>query len=284
MKYLTDIAQWWDEEKARAKTSLENFVDDHPNMFGVVVATAGHTSMELGAGLVDLLRLGDGVSEGTAKGIAQDGLRLIGVLGPLGKGFQLIKSAKGTKLAQLIIDPMPREGICSWVAATKALAHIGHRHGGKIFASVSDLARAVGTKKIGGISLAEMADNFRKIGVSVGPEFPVSNMQQVKNMLRRDGSVVQVSFHVIKKGKATGEGHSMYVFYDHLGKLRIMDRTSIDKNTIYSSLEEVAKIHYGAETFIPRYAVRINNMFAKFIGPKGTATLAVQVNGVALHE
>ncbi len=60
--------------------------------------------MVLGSGLVDLLRFGDGVSEGGLAGWGKDGLRLLGIAGPAGKGFQILKSAKHTNIAKLIVD------------------------------------------------------------------------------------------------------------------------------------------------------------------------------------
>jgi hypothetical protein len=42
--------------------------------------------MELGAGLVDTLRLGSGVAQGGLKGIGTDALRVVAMAGPLAKG------------------------------------------------------------------------------------------------------------------------------------------------------------------------------------------------------
>ena len=47
---------------------LDRFVDNNPNLFGVIVATAAATAMEVGAGTVDTLRFGEGMAEGGAKG------------------------------------------------------------------------------------------------------------------------------------------------------------------------------------------------------------------------
>jgi len=73
----SDIASWWDEQHRNSKRELDEFVDEHPNWFGVIVAGNIATAMDLGAGLVDVLRLGEGAAEGGLKGVAQDGLRLL---------------------------------------------------------------------------------------------------------------------------------------------------------------------------------------------------------------
>jgi hypothetical protein len=64
MKAVSDIADWWDEQHRTSKKALDQFVDNNPNLFGVIVATAVATSMEIGAGTVDMLRFGQGMAEG----------------------------------------------------------------------------------------------------------------------------------------------------------------------------------------------------------------------------
>jgi hypothetical protein len=59
-----DVADWWDKQHQESKKALDQFVDDNPNLFGVLVATTMATAMDLGAGAVDALRFGQGASEG----------------------------------------------------------------------------------------------------------------------------------------------------------------------------------------------------------------------------
>jgi hypothetical protein len=40
--------------------------------------------MELGAGVVDTLRFGQGLDEGVVMGVGKDAIRLVGLAGPLG--------------------------------------------------------------------------------------------------------------------------------------------------------------------------------------------------------
>lgn len=70
----------------------------------------------------------------------------------------------------------------------------------------------------------------------------------------------------------------MYLFYDVFGRLRVMDRTGI-----YDSLDDVAR-RYGAERFDIRAAALLENVYAKFFGPKGSATLAVEALAVVARE
>mgnify|MGYP001284497925 FL=1 len=50
MNSLGDLADWWDEQRRFSSAELDRFVDNNPNLFGVVVATAAHTAMDIGAG------------------------------------------------------------------------------------------------------------------------------------------------------------------------------------------------------------------------------------------
>jgi len=278
MWYLTEVADLWDKQHQESEEFLDQFVLDNPNQFGIITATAIHTSMTLGSGLVDLLRLGDGVIQGGLSGWGRDGLRLIGIAGPIGKGVQLIKSVKNTRIASLIVDVGgPR---CSWIASTKAMIHTGYKVKGKLFSTVDDLAKAAGVPlaKTAGISLQAMANNLRRIGATVSPLKEISSLKEVVRMLPRNGSVVMISVKAIKGGQPIG-GHAVYLFYNKFGKLRIMDRTGE-----YNTLKQLADKYSQVDEFIPRAAVTLTNVYAKYVGPKGAAVLAMEVLAVTVEE
>ncbi len=64
---------------------LSEWVQDNPQWWAVAVAGTVQTSMDLGAGLVDVLRFGEGGTEGGVKGVGKDVLRLLILVGPLGR-------------------------------------------------------------------------------------------------------------------------------------------------------------------------------------------------------
>src|SRR4029453_687490 len=106
MRTASDIADWWDKQHATSRTALDDFVDQYPGLFGVVVATAAAAAMELGKGTIDVLRVGTGVAEGSAGGVAQDALRALSVVGTVGKGAKLVKEAVSkSRMLKLIVDP-----------------------------------------------------------------------------------------------------------------------------------------------------------------------------------
>ena len=268
MATANDIAVAWEKERNRTENLLNGAVERNPNFLGVLIATSIKTSIDLGAGFVDVLRLGTGAAEG-GLGWAEDGLRVVGLVGPLGRGAKLVRSSQGARAARLIADPGGL--ICSWVNSTKALRHVGQ----KFFAEVDDLARAVlgSNPQIGGIPLSRMSNHLGSIGVAIGQVKKVTTVSQIKRMLPRDGSVVLISLRGVKNGKAAG-GHAIYAFYDKLGRLRFSDRSGI-----YKRIDEIAA-RYSKDEYIPRGAVHMKNLFMKFIGPKGTGTLAIAINSV----
>jgi hypothetical protein len=153
----SDIAEWWDEQHRSSNKALHEFVDEHPNWIGVFVAGTTATFMDLGAGLVDVLRLGEGAAEGGIKGLASDGLRLLQLAPAAGK---LSRFA----LARVVTDP--GGGICTWVSAAKALRQVG----AKAFATVEDLAQAGGLgsiKQLGGAFVDRLVPILRGLGARI---------------------------------------------------------------------------------------------------------------------
>jgi hypothetical protein len=231
MRAASDIAEWWDQQHKESKKHLDAFVDDNPNLFGVLVAMTVATAMEVGAGTVDVLRFGEGAAEGGLKGLGQDALRLISIAGPIGKGAKLVQSFKSAKLARLIVDP--GGPICAWVSATKAARQTGQ----KAFAAVEDLLKATGFNSLAELpkvfSMSDVLTPLRKIGMAAAELKAAGSMRDVQRAVPRDGSVVM--FFVKWRHTTTNErvGHALYAFYDHLGRFRLADRTG----AVVSSLE-----------------------------------------------
>jgi len=229
IRTAADVADWWEGKRRETEKILDEFIQEHPNWFGIIVATATGTAMDLGAGCVDVLRLGQGTAEG-GWGYGRDALRLLAFAGPVGRAGGLLRNANNARVARLIADPGgPR---CAWVSATKALRQVGQRVGGKLFVSVDDLARAAGTtlQNTAGISLEALAAQLRTLGARVGPIRAVSSMDEVVKLVPRDGSVLMISLNGMKAGVRAG-GHNIYAFRDALGRVRLMDRSGVLKWT-----------------------------------------------------
>jgi len=268
---VSDIAEWWDEQHRQAKKELDHFVDNNPNLFGVIVATAAATVMEVGAGTVDTLRFGEGMAEGGVRGIGKDSLRLIGLMGPLGKGAKIVQTSANARLARLIVDP--GGGICGWVSGTQALRQTGT----KAFAAVDDLAQALGksTTELGGSHLAGRVELFKQIGARISGFGTVKSFDDIAKMTQNNGGVTM--FNIFGKRMEGGVlkevGHAIYAFRDNLGRLRILDRggSAGKLGEVFESLEKLAK-KYGIQgQWALKEAAVMENVFAKFMGSISSA-------------
>jgi hypothetical protein len=227
MSSLGDLADWWDTQHEVSEEILNQFVDDHPNWFGIAVATTASTMMTLGAGLVDVLRLGEGMSEGSLSGLGRDGLRLLQVSPAVGQLSRL-------RVARLVKDPGGE--ICTWVTATKALRQVG----AKLFASMDDLARAAGlsTSQLSGAFVDTLAPVLQKLGARVKLLGTPPSLQAVNEAIKGRGVVM---FSVLWRRGADDVGHTLYAFRDLLGRVRYADRTGL----VVSTLDELERFYRG---------------------------------------
>ena len=67
-------------------------MQDNQQWWAVAVAGTVQTSVDIGAGLVDVPRFGEGVAEGGVKGVGKDVLRLLMLQGRLGAPAELHRS------------------------------------------------------------------------------------------------------------------------------------------------------------------------------------------------
>ena len=274
MPTAADLAEWYEGKRRESEGILNDFVSDHPNWFGVIVAAGVKTCMDIGAGTVDVLRLGQGCAEG-GWGYGRDALRLIGLVGPLGQGAKLARNAANAKFARMIVDPGGK--ICAWVAGCKALRQVGC----KTFVAVEDLVKSLDQLlpqglEIGPVTLSSMAGYLRMLGAKVGAVVETHTMDAVAKLVPKDGSVVMVAVAAVKGGKALETGHGFYAFRDVLGRLRLMDRSGV-----YSTLEELEKGYKAAHNidgFVPTESLVVTNIFGKFMDATGKAgVLAMEV-------
>lgn len=278
METAADIADWWDKQHAMSKKALDQFVDENPNMFGIVVATAVATAMEVGKGTVDVLRFGEGMAEGTVGGVGQDALRALSIVGTVGKGAKIIKEVIGrSRMVKLIVDPGGRAaalgggGRCVYVSATQALRQTGQ----KAYASVDDLARELGMTidDLGTSNASQLRAFLMKVKARIGPVLKFRDWKDVERAVPHDGSVV--SFGVSWTG---GGGHRLYAFRDALGRVKIMDRGGKGAlPEVIDSIEDLVKRYRKPGVAAFNEGFEIKDLFLKFVGPKGLATLAMEV-------
>lgn len=273
----SDIADRFDQHHAESTQFLLEWVGSNPSTGKVIAAATLATCMDVGKGFVDVLRLGEGAAQGTVKGFLIDGLRLVSLAGPIGRAAKIAGTARNARIARLIADPGgPR---CSWINAAKAMRHSGQ----KLFASVDDLAQSVGIplKNMKGVHLSEIVDALRQIGAKVGNVIDLPSFDLLRRLVPRDGGVVLVGLRAFKNGKKLDAGHAVYAFRDAFGRLRFMDRSG----HVFSSIDDLAKAYSAkVDRFGPKCAAVVKNGFMKFVGPKGTATLTLEVQAIILQQ
>jgi LysM domain len=271
MQSVADIADWWDQQHRESKEALDAYVENNPGHFSVIVATSTYTAMELGAGMVDILRFGQGVAEGGWKGYGKDAIRLVGLMGPLGRGAKIAQTSANAGLARLVVDP--GGPMCAWVSATQALRQTGT----KAFAAVDDLAKALGTSvgNFGGASLDTLVTAMQQIGARMGAIKSVSSLDDIAKMTQNNGAVT--IFTVFGKrmegGVLKSVGHAVYAYRDALGRLKILDRGGNAGNLpeVFIALEGLAMKYTLQGQWAVRQAVVMENVFAKFAGHVGSA-------------
>lgn len=248
----------------------------------MVAASTTKAFTTFGAGFVDLLRLGDGVKEGSLKGVGADALRFVAVF-PVGKAASMIKSAKGVSVAKLIADTGGPN------SSAKALRHVGQKFKGRLLVGVDDLALALEMPQNALWVIPNLAtgmSHLRRIGARTGAIKKVTSAKDIAKILPKDGSVVIVAVHVMRNGKVV-VGHAIYAFRNTLGQVRFMDRTVgkvLQSGTqgIYKSIEELAPV-YGASAIVPYEASVLYNVFAKSVLHE-TPRLVIPVLGVMVEE
>jgi hypothetical protein len=267
---VSEIADWWNEQHQIAKKELDIFVDNNPNLFGVIVGTAVATAMDVGAGTMDMLRFGEGAGEGGVKGVGKDALRLIGLMGPLGKGAKILQTAANARLARAIVDT--GGPICGYVSGAQAFRQTGT----KAFVMVDDLAASLGKSflDLGGSRLANRIEMFSKIGAKILPIKSVTSIEEIASMTKSDGSVTMFSI-VLKKGG----GHALNAFRDFGGRLKILDRGGAGKaGRIFDTFKDLEK-QYGE--FTVREAAVMVNVFAKYVASVTLPVFALDAYALA---
>lgn len=140
---LSDYADWWDKQHKESQRYLEEWVQENPQWWAIGLATAMATAMELGAGTVDALRFGEGIAEGGVKGVGKDAIRLLVILGPLGRVGGALSRVGHTQAIRLAKMTTGVTGPCTFTAVNNALTAT-RGLGANFFLTARDAARALG--------------------------------------------------------------------------------------------------------------------------------------------
>ena len=233
----SDIADWYDKKRLKRQKDLEEWVIDNPQWWAVGLATVGATSMEFLGGFVDVLRLGEGSAEGGWKGYGKDALRLVSILGPLGRlgkaGGLLARNVMPRVLLRFAVKPTGLTGPCTFQAAN----NISMLAKGKsIFLTLREMAKAKGLS----LSKVKMIDGKYKLGAWIDDLLPVmksagmrastvygpKTVAEVVSLASQGNRVVAFAFKCKVKLPGGGEKqilHTVMALKDAAGQIRFAD-------------------------------------------------------------
>lgn len=227
---FTEFADWWEKNRRESNQILEEWVQDNPQWWTVGIAATTATFMDLGAGMVDVLRIGDGVKEGGVAGYGKDALRLLSIAGPLGKAGAMLGRLKYLQGLKLAISPANVGGPCTFRAINNALS-IGAGKAQNIFLTAKEAARALGkplksfARIEGDLDIAAWVDELipflRQQGVKITQLKPAS-LEALKQMMKGEHRVVVFA---VKWKNAAGEAseHSIIAVRNAMGRVRYAD-------------------------------------------------------------
>jgi hypothetical protein len=235
---VSDLPDWWDKQKVQSEKILTEWVQENPQWWAVGIAGMTGFSMDLGAGLVDVLRFGEGAAQGGWKGYGKDALRLLVLLGPLARAgaaasrfvTPLIRSGN----LRLAVQLSGVDGPCTFQAVNNALAF---SKGKNLFVTVSDMAAGVGKRlsqlKINkdalyelGAWIDELIPFLRTAGMRVREVNGLSRIEQVVELAQRETGPVIFAFKTTVRN-ATGVTedilHSVIATRTATGAVRFAD-------------------------------------------------------------
>ncbi|HET9960017.1 MAG TPA: hypothetical protein VFQ61_36240 [Polyangiaceae bacterium] len=265
---MTTLSKWADlfdeihrDNQRFIRSSFEAWVQNEYlqhgeswQMYGAAV-TAGTAEAlytvagTLGQGLVDLLRVGEGVKRGTALGVAQDALRVVSVV------------AGGLRVARLAGSVVKIGGpmSCTLSSSTKAAFLSGNtfRMGALFdrFATLFGGRAAVTAQTFAGTSSPlEMVGLMRILGMGATTR-AVKSMAEVTALAAEARGPVIFGVRWATPAGVPGGGHTMVAFRDLLGRIRFADqfgRTVAD----VAEIGPVASVYHEAAVVLDALVVQ----------------------------
>jgi len=215
--------------------------------------------------MVDVLRFGEGAAQGGFAGYGKDGLRLLMLLGPLGK----VGGAANRFLTPLIQSGNLRfavqvagvDGPCTFQAVNNAVALT---KGKSLFVTVSDMAGAVGkrisqlSKSAGGdYQLGTWIDDLvpflRQAGMRVKEVIGLSHIEEIVALAEREtGPVIFAIRATVRNAAGATEElvHTVIASRSPFGAVRFADYGGKFANTLPKLIEG---LNYGTPVRIELY-------------------------------
>lgn len=247
---LSDYADWWDQNKRVSEAALTEWVQDNPQWWAVGIATGVQTSMDLGGGFVDVLRFGEGFAEGGFGGVGKDALRLLAIIGPLGRAGGMLSRIVHMRQIRLAVQVSGVQGPCAFQAVNNA---ISITKGKSLFLGVKDMAAAMG-KPLGSFatntrgrvimsnSVEKMLTFLRSEGIRIKTYVHATTIPEAVAVAQSESGVVMFGIRCMT---VTGKkiAHAVIAIRDTGGRVKFADYGG----KYYNTLEDLVKgLNYGA--------------------------------------
>lgn len=270
---FSDYADWWDKQKLETEKILGEWVEDNPQWWAVTIATGVQTSMDLGAGFVDVLRFGEGIAEGGLAGVGKDALRLLAILGPLGKAGGVLSRLVHLQRIRLAVQVKGVTGPCTFQAINNAMSIARGRN---YFITVRDMAAAVGkpfaslSRDAGGRAqlgahVQQALDFLVSQGVKVTRLNQARTVKDIVQLARTEDGVIVFAIRCVVKtpaGALKEINHSVIAVRDAMGMVRFADYGGKYFPTLEQLVSRWGMLQKGGVGLMPNQAVGAVNTMA----------------------
>jgi hypothetical protein len=233
--------------------------------------------MDLGQGMVDVLRFGEGVAEGGWRGYGKDFLRLLVLLGPLGRAGGMLSRFLNTSMIRFAVSTKGVTGPCTFTAANNAMNIVGGP-GKNLFLTVREAAKALGktVSKLAveggkykiGAWIDDLIPFLRSQGAKIRSLQNISKLEDAINAAKTENGVVVFAIKYTTQGGKIIR-HSVIAVRDALGNVRFGDYGG----KLFTSLEQLVA-RWG-----PPNAQGINLM-SKATGPGAVVFDGLELTGL----
>ncbi len=233
--FADKLEKWEEKFWENIDSWLLEMIDE--NEMGMVATTTINllrtgnrtTSKLLSGTAADLLRLGtfdpdDASAWGITKGIGANALRLISIVGPVGRVVSFSGRFAGLVGASKLKNIPNTTEPCTFVAANNVASLLTGRTQ-QIFGSVDDIIAHVrpasGWTNREVVKLPQVRALFDKHGIFTKNVFGVQSVDDVMNVARRSEGPITFGIEWTENGNLVG--HELTVVKDAFGKLKILD-------------------------------------------------------------
>ncbi len=250
--FLGDVADGFDRELDQAEKGLDEWVESSRySKTSMASASTAIAFMRFGQTFVDVLRIGNGLREGTFRGVGSDAMRLLTVVGIAGAGI--------SRLSRVLVVTQQAETFnCSWITAVNAARRVGQR----FFGSLDEFAKAAGVDlaalaETGGTDAAQFAklvEGMKKIGLAVEEVRPPSDsVEAIADVLKARPSGA-LGFAIKYESGGRTLGHQLFATYSKTDGLVITDTTA----TIFRGAKVLSKVYKDAK-LLPSHMFFLKN-------------------------